>query len=351
MKHPTRITVLALLLTLLTWVGAAGAQTTPSAYMTFAVNTHDWIRGDESAALLTRLIDLFEANGVRGDFYLTAPIAEHYAVHHPALVEKLCSSEMTISYHVRPPHPLNQGFDASLRNLSGQALYDAIYAAETQKLDLATGELIPDELGGYLYVAQLCGRNPVALGVPHADQQIRETAMAVYAELGAQMVIQAHETGAELFQLNGLWTRPSDFSITRWQSDGLPEEAFWWDMLDGDMSAAYEPIPYLQAQLANWTASQDRPAFVTALIHEQNFYWQDGSPWDGIYFAVTGETERRPLRPPFDLNAEPPAGEWRTEANQTLIWEHYAALVSYAATQPDIAVVTSEDIVAMAGQR
>ncbi|MGQ9909145.1 MAG: hypothetical protein ACUVS2_09960 [Candidatus Flexifilum sp.] len=327
---------------------AAAQEDAPAAYFSFIINVHDWIRGDESAAVISRLIDLFEAYGVRGDFYLTAPVAQYYADNHPDVVEKLCASDMTISYHVRPPHPLNQGFDASLRGLHGRALYEAIYAAETQALDLTTGELIPDQVGGYRYVAQLCGRNPVALGIPNNNPEIRSTALQVYTDLGAQMIIDEHETGAPLERVGELWSRPSDFSITRWTVPGVNEPLFWWEMLNQDRADAYDPVAYLNAQLNAWTPTADRPAYITALIHEENFYWRGGTPWDGIYLEVTGPNQRRPLRPPFDLSAEPTAGAWRSDENQALIWQTYEVLVARVTYDPTLRVVTSEDIIALA---
>lgn len=320
--------------------------TTPSAYMSFVINTHDWIRGEDSADIILKLIELFEQHGIHGDFYLTDPVTRYYAEHRPDVLERLCNSNMTISYHVRPPHPLNQGFDQSLQGLDGQALYDAIYAAETQRLDLATGRLIPDEVGGYRYVAEACGRNPVALGIPNGNPAIRAAAMEVYTDLGAQMIILEHEVGAELRQVGELWSRPSDFSVTRWTTPNQQvDEAFWWNMLDSPHATDYDPIAYLTANLEAWTA--ERPAYVTSLIHENNFYWQDSSPWDGIFTEMITPGESRPLRPPFDLDA-PPVGSYRSAENQALIWETYAALVSHVASQPIIQVVTSADIVQIA---
>lgn len=314
------------------------------AYLTFAINVHDWVNLGNSAQIIVDLSDLFESYGVRGDFYLTAPITRLYAENYPEVLQRLCASDMTISYHVRPPHPIYNGFDASLQGLEGQDLYDAIYAAETQALDLSTGELIPDQVGGYLYVAQQCGRNPVALGVPSGNPAIRSAAMQVYADLGARMVIFEHETGAELRQVGELWTRPSDFSITRWDIENGRGQAFWWNMLSTPVADQYDPLTYLQTQLQEWTASNDRPAYVTMLIHENNFTRRAATPWAYVYFADREKTQ--PLSPPYDLTA-PDASEPRSPENQAMIWEAYSAVVAYAAADPSIEVVTSWDNVQM----
>ena len=73
--------------------------------MTFVVNVHDWTRPAESGDTLLRLIDLYEKHKVRGDFYLTAPVVEAYAKQRPDVVRRLRESDMTVSYHFRPPHP------------------------------------------------------------------------------------------------------------------------------------------------------------------------------------------------------------------------------------------------------
>ena len=92
------------------------AQDTP-AYITFAINVHDIVHVSESGDTLLRLIDLFEKYGVRGDFYLTAPMTHLYAEQRPDVIERLRESDMTVSYHVRPPDPLYAGFDQRLQSL------------------------------------------------------------------------------------------------------------------------------------------------------------------------------------------------------------------------------------------
>ena len=87
-------------------------------YITFVVNVHDFVNVDESADTLLRLIGIFERYGVRGDFYLTGPQVYAYLEHRPDVIARLKDSGMTISYHVRPPHPAIPGFDRVLSGLS-----------------------------------------------------------------------------------------------------------------------------------------------------------------------------------------------------------------------------------------
>lgn len=84
---------------------AGSGESMPQGYMTFAVNVHDWVHPDERAGTLGRLMDVFERWGVRGDFHFTPEVARAHVEHHPAAVARVHSSAMTISYHVRPPHP------------------------------------------------------------------------------------------------------------------------------------------------------------------------------------------------------------------------------------------------------
>lgn len=322
----------------------ASAAALPMAYMTFAVNVHDFRHIDESADTILRLIGLFEKYGVKGDFYLTGPMVQLYAEKRPDVISRLHDSGMTINYHVRPPHPLYTGFDQRLKGLDDQALAATLRDYETYRLDLATGDLIRDQPGGYGYVAQTLGRAPVTISAPNNDPRIKTATHKLLAGLGAQMTVIYHETGTDLNQpfeyREGLLVRPSDFSITRWAVGGQPV-AFWWNMLDTPLAADYDPMTYLQKELAAWQGS--RPPFITSLIHENNFYRSGPESWTLIYYADKDKTQ--PLSPPFNLNAPDPSHP-RSAENQEAIWAAYEQLVAYAAA--NLKVVTSEDIVVLA---
>jgi len=215
-----------------------------SAYISFIINVHDWTHPGESADILLKLIDLFERYGVRGDFYFIAEITRELVENRPDVIERLKNSDMTISYHVRPPHPLYNGFDSRLKGLDEAALYQTILDYETYALNLETGELDRSRPGGYTYVAQVFGRNPVVTSAPNNDPRIKDAAQRVYASLGAQMTLLYHEEGTKLEQpfeyVNGLLVRPSDFSVTRVTSiDG--SDNFWWNYMSRPDAAAYNP--------------------------------------------------------------------------------------------------------------
>jgi hypothetical protein len=328
-------------------------STEPSAYISFIINVHDWNHPTESADLLLKLIDLFEKYGVRGDFYFTAEVTRTLAETRPDVIERFRNSDMTVSYHVRPPHPLYTGFDSRLKNLSDDELYQTLLDYETYALDLETGDLDRTRPGGYAYVAQVFGRNPVVAAAPNGDPRIRDAAQRVYAALGAQMTILYHESGTKINQpfeyVNGLLVRPSDFSVTRTTFiDG--GENFWWNFMSRPNADEYNPTALLQSQLAEWVGqignlTYSRAPFVTSLIHENNFYRSGAEAWSSIYFTMDNGKKDEPLSPPFDLSAPDPS-HLRTEADQSAIFAAYEELVAYAAS--NLTVVTSEDIVALA---
>jgi len=314
---------------------------TPAAYITFAINTHDILHPNESADTLLRLISIFEKYNVRGDFYLTAPMVHLYSQQRPDVIDRLRESGMTISYHIRPPHPVYSGFDDRLGDLDDAPLAETLREYETYRLDMASGDLIYEEPGGYSFVADTFGQPPVVVSLP--NERYRSQGLPIFAELGAQMTVTYHESGTDPEQpfewRDGLLIRPSDFSITRWPSPDKPESsAFWWNMLDTPIADLYNPTTHLQTQLAEWEG--ERPPFITVLIHENNYYRRGGTPFTFIYWADKDKTQ--PLSPPFDLDA-PDASRPRTGANQDAIWEAYEEIIAYAATH--LSVVTSEDIV------
>ena len=318
-------------------------------YITFAINTHDWMHVDQSADILLRLIELFEKYDVRGDFYLTAPMTHHYAESRPDVIRRLRDSKMTISYHVRPPHILYPGFNGRLRGLD-DALAKTLRDYETYRLDMTTGQLLRDQPGGCQYVAATFGRKPVALGVPTGSPRERRAARRGYRELGAKVIVEHHESGTKLDRpfewVDGLLMRPSDFSVTRWAAPGdRPGRRglgnFWWNMLSTPRAANYNPTAYLKKRLAEWNGP--REPIITCLIHENNFYRARSTPWALVYYADVRKS--RPLRPPFDLDA-PDASVARSPADRQAIWRAYEEIVAYAAA--NLKVVTSEDVARMA---
>ncbi len=315
----------------------------PEAYLYFAINTHDFLHIEESADTLLRLIDMFERHGARGDFYLTAPMVQFYEESRPDVLTRLRESTQTISHHLRPPHPLYGGFGNHLRDLNREELEGEIRDYETYRLDMATGELLRDEPGGYSYMTDTFGRAPTIAVVP--DARWRDVAFPIFAELGARMTVTYHEGETdpdEPFEWeSGLLVRPSDLGVTQWSVPELDGDRFWWNMLTGPHADSYNPTAHLRAQIDSWEG--DRPPFATVLIHENNFYRMRHTPWALIYYEDREKT--RPRSPPFDLGT-PDASEPRPVEDREAIWAAYEELIEYGVEHHRI--VTSEDILELA---
>jgi hypothetical protein len=315
----------------------------PAAYVNFVINVHDWKNIDDSAATILRLIDLFERYGVRGEFYVTAPMIHAYEDQHPEVIARLRDSDMTISYHARAPHPATHKFGQVFEGKTGEALAQALRDYETYRLDMRTGELITDEWGGYAYVKQVLGRPPVVASM--AQKSLRSTALPIFAEMGAAATVVYHEEGTDPDQpfayTQGLLERPSDLSITRWPLEPGGNSNFWWNYLDHPKGAGQTPEVAMKAKVAAW--SGDRPPFITSLIHENNFYRKGATPFAQVYY--TDKTKKHALQAPYDLDAADPSRA-RTQQNQDQIWQAYEDMVRHASQ--NLKVVTSADIVQLA---
>lgn len=321
----------------------------PAGYMTFVVNVHDWTHGSESAGALERLLDLYGKYGVRGDFYFTPEITRVLAEQHPELIERFRRGEATISYHVRPPHPLNSGFDAPLHGLSDSALLATLRDYETCALDLETGALDCSRPGGYRYVSEVFGTNPVTASVPHPNARIASAGRSVLRELGAQVTVLDHEgsaTGGWPYRwVDGLLARPVDFSVTRVTPiDG--SDQFWWNLVGRPGGEKYDPVGLAEMQLEAWEqAGNGRPPFILAHIHENNLYRRGAEGWSSIYFEMVNGERGNPLPPPWDLDAPDPSRQ-RPQAEQEAIWAACERLVAWAARS--VKVITSADALALA---
>lgn len=322
---------------------------TARAYVSFIININDWVHYDESADTVLKLIDLFEKEGIHGDFYITPESTRMYEQHRPEVIARLNSSKMTLSYHVRPPHPLYQGFDARIKTLTGDELFKTLMDYETYALDLKTGDLDRSHPGGYTYVSQVFGRKPTVAPAPNG-KTLKDTAQRVYAQLGAKATLLYHEEGTSVEQpyayANGLLARPSDIGVTRITGPG-GKDNFWWNAVArGDSSS--NPTLLLQQGLAEWESHQyPRAPFITCLIHENNFLRAGAEGWNSFYYDINGNRKGQPLPPPWNLNAPDPS-LLRTTDEQQRIMAAYTEMVHYAAT--NLTVVTSDDIVTMATQ-
>lgn len=317
----------------------------PKGCINFVINVHDWSHPSESADTLIHYIDIFEKHKVKGEFYFTAPIVEAYMAERPDVIARLKSSGMTISYHIRPPHPLYYDFDARLKAMDDATLAETLRDYETYRLDLSTGELDRSKSGGYTLVKQVFGSAPVTVVAPNSDRRLRVAAFSVYKELGAKAALWYHEEGTTietpLEVRGGLLVRPSDFSITRWDPPGQAPENFWWNGSGRD-DPDRDPTLYLQKRLADWHAS--RGPLITSLIHENNMPRAGAELWTYAYY--TDEKKSGVLPPPWNIHPND-VTKRRSPAEQAAIWADYDALVAWSAK--NLRVVTMTDYVGMVG--
>lgn len=270
----------------------------PIGYVTFAIYVSDFVHHDESAATVLDLIDLFESAGLRGEFYLTGPITHVFTQLHGEVIDRLRASGMAISYHVKPPHPLIQEFQAPILNLPIDATGRMITRYETERLDLETGGLIPEEPGGYNYLKELFGGPPLAVDAPKTSRT--GYAMPMLAQMGARVVVLPNEydPGQPNKWLYSLLVRPADLTVNRWQAEGVEGAKAWWDMQEGEYVSSFNPRDRLQTQAEAWDA--ERLPFIIIPINEYNFYRSGPAPWTLIYYQ---DVQRSGVNsPPFDLS-------------------------------------------------
>ncbi len=322
--------------------GPTAEDPCPGGCITFAVNVHDVDHVSESADTVMHAIDIFTSHGVKGEFYITGAMAERYAKERPDVVARIQATGMTVSYHFRPPHPLYAGFDGRLKSLSDADLATTLRDYETYAISPTTGDLDRTRPGGYALVRDTFGSAPVTVSPMTTDPRLHQAALEVYRSMGAKAAIFYHEGGAPaeypLETRAGLLVRPSDFGVTRWD-DGHGHSPFWWSRVLRDPS--YNPLDHLRTELREWT--KPRGAFVTVLMHENDFMRQDAPEWTYAYYP-NGDGKASPLPPPWTVDRADPTHQ-RSPEERAAIWSAYDQLVGWAST--NLHVVTDVDILQM----
>ncbi|MGD8850098.1 MAG: hypothetical protein PVF18_10270 [Anaerolineales bacterium] len=313
----------------------------PIGYVTFAVYVSDFVHHDQSAETVLALIDLFEANGLHAEFYLTGPMTHIYAEAHGEVIDRLRETDMTISYHSKPPHPQTPGFLGPISGLPVDQTGRMITRYETERLDLETGGLIAEQPGGFNYLKDLFGTPPLAIDAPKSHRS--GFALPMLAEMGARVVVFPSEYDPQqpFKRLNTMLLRPADITINRWQVDGVEGAQPWWEMQESEFQSSFSPRDRLQQQAEAWDA--ERLPFILVPINEYSFYRSGPAPWTLIYYQ--DETRSAAKSPPFDLNA-PDASSERSEDAQQRIWDAYSQMVEWGSVY--LEVVTSEDILLIA---
>jgi len=301
-------------------VGVAQAATPDGKpAVTFVINTHDWYFHERSAQTVGRAIDILEKYGVTGEFYFTAALFRAYQQHHPELLARMQSSGMTISYHVRAPHPVT--FRGPLAKRLQAMPHDQAVALmtslESHRLDLSTGTIDESKVGGYLLLKEALGYAPPVVAFNAKGDTLRDLELEAVAALGARMWMRKHTGDTMELSSQGLLSRPSQFAVSKVDGDN------WWKT-----NKPYDPaVLFAGAQ-----------GYGVALIHEHDFYAQ-GPGWNEVYW-----TDSKQNKPPFDLTVRQQDHKRYPDAHVAQTWATWESLVAYASQ--NMRVVTSRDIIA-----
>lgn len=302
----------------------------PGIYVQFVTNVHDWVFPEESVETLNRLIDLHESFNIPVEMHLTDTVTQKYVEMAPELMNRLATSKMvSVSYHVRPPHPMYTGFDTvGLDTMNEAERYETLMAYETHKLNLQTGGYT-DEPGGYAFLADQLGYAPPIVGMTNG--KYGETYSRVLKDLGARFTV-LHERGPSLITdtLHGLYKRPEDQEVKLYEFK-VPER--------------FDP----DAEFEEWTKGFDgsKDWFVNLKYHENNFYLS-GTPHAAIYWTDWDDGRSIPRESPWDISVAYDHLELRTDKLQDGHWALYEEALQYLSDHQDtLTAINATDLVKM----
>jgi len=203
-------------------------------YLTFVINVHDFVNLTESADVIKKAMEVYKKYNVKGEFYLTSTMWEKYKENYPEIIELLKDEKhATVSYHIRPPHPVYPGFTSKIEGLNKEELKEILRKYETHSLNLETGNYENKE-GGYALMKKDLGYAPPSAGIFSDKPEIVETEVEILKEMGLSMIVR-HGDGGSLADFGekkyGLWIRPADFEILEdengkawWNTDKKPAD-------------------------------------------------------------------------------------------------------------------------------
>ncbi len=305
--------------------------------VTFIINTHEWYYIEEGSQTITRLLDLFEERNLRAEFYMTAPTFKAYEDKYPEVLERMQDLDMSISFHLREPHPLKLlKQNSDLTTMSHDELVEELTNYESYELDLTTGEYNEDIQGGYSYMAQQLGYAPPAVGANSNNLDYQTAELEVLSNLGAQMYVAEH-SGSTLTQgTNGMLTRPSQFTVGRLigiseekKATGLDHGDFWWNYNEA----------VVPEELFNKADSGEHGVVI---IHDSDFYALKAG-WRQIYYDFQEDGSTKGLPSPYDLTRTDDEFQFYPEDHLEQTWENYEAILDYATENMEI--ITSKDII------
>lgn len=280
-------------------------------YTIFSMNTHDWVFSDRSAAALDKVIDIHEAYNVPVDVWLDDQIVQEYTSVAPALLQRLSTSAVvSVSYHLRAPHPMVTGFDnVGLRSMSSSDRYSTLLQFEEYRLDLATGLPDTSTAGGYQNLKDLIGYAP--LGVTHISSRFGGDELArIYGDKGA---VFAAEHGRDIDfgeQSKGLTLRPEHVEIKLYEKRNTTAAQVIADALAAHTSTATTKVIGIK-----W--------------HENNFYTEGTSFWP-VYWTDSSKSTSQTA--PYDVNASAGVIQFKSSARQQELWDLYEDAVRLVST-------------------
>lgn len=308
MKHLLHTFLLILIFTGFGCWQNAGSSTVSATgkYISFTLNTHDFVYSQDSIDLVNRILDLHEQYDVPIDIFLNDPIVQVYEEQAPELLDRLKTSEVVaVSYHTRPPNPFYKNYDTiGLAQMNEKKLYETAVQYLEHAVDSETGLTI-NEFGGYQLLKNLMGYPPPVVGV-NSESEFEDALIKAYQEKGATFLI-VHAQPTELGdRKRGMYIKPEQIDVKLFER--LHES----------------PEVYIVDEFAKY-ADEDG-VFLAIKMHDNDFFATD-SAWEIIY--------GKDHIPPFDLSLGETNRKRLSDAQQEEVWSAYAAAVAYAAEHRD----------------
>ncbi|MFH1785038.1 MAG: hypothetical protein ABH842_01285 [Candidatus Micrarchaeota archaeon] len=303
--------------------------------ITFVINTHDWYHLNNSAETLTRLLDIYDKYDVKAEFYFTEPAFKAYEQNYPEILEMLLSKNMTISFHIRAPHPVTfkSSYFLEMQNMTESELENILTDYETYELNLSDGSLNYDEKGGYSYIKERIGYAPIVAGLNAVTPELKNAELKVLKEMGLQMYVRKHSEDIIEMAAPGLLSRPSQFGIEE------KTQKYYWFTEDGE-SGSVDP---LKEVVNPHTIFSNVEGYGLVIVHENDFY-AELPGWRRVYWKDGDGDQAIPKNPPYDITTLSGDITFFTEAETEQQWANYESIVAYAAQ--NFRVVTSRDIIA-----
>ncbi|MCP5114050.1 MAG: hypothetical protein GY953_24725, partial [bacterium] len=163
-------------------------------YLNFAINCHDWVHPDLSSETVLRAARYLAKHGLKADFYATGPLYRAWTEKAPGTIEELVRLGMGLGYHQRPPHPIFFNHEQRRRILAMEPAeaYETFVRFESEQLDLATGDTVAGQPGGFLGAKQRAGLTPIVLGAGSAPPRLMALNRQVLRTMGARMLVAHH---------------------------------------------------------------------------------------------------------------------------------------------------------------